>query len=102
MFLQYAHKAPANPPPALHSWSDEQILGLIPQRLSTAQRFVAGDIDHVLPANPAAPSIDLDAFAKVGKISFGDAELGQPSAIAPAQGVGREARHRQRIAHWLQ
>ena len=31
--------------------------------------------DYTLPANPADPSVDLDAFGKVGKISFGDIDL---------------------------
>jgi SdrD B-like domain len=37
-----------------------------------------GSADYVLPSNKANPSIDLDAFGKVGTMSFGDIDM-QPN-----------------------
>ncbi|KPJ90117.1 MAG: hypothetical protein AMS18_11495 [Gemmatimonas sp. SG8_17] len=42
--------APETPPPGLHSMTDEQILNLQPQLLSSELRFTAGRIDKEYPA----------------------------------------------------
>jgi SdrD B-like domain/Ig-like domain CHU_C associated/PKD-like domain len=31
--------------------------------------------DYTLPTNPATPNVDLDAFGKIGKVSFGDIDI---------------------------
>ncbi len=45
----FEDKAPATPPPSLHSWTDEQIATLRAQLLPSAVRFTPGRIDKTYP-----------------------------------------------------
>ncbi len=47
----FADKAPAEPPPPLHRWTEAEIDGLVPQLLPREFTFRAGRIEHTFPAN---------------------------------------------------
>ena len=40
----------------------------------------SGSADFTIPNSPDSPSVDLDAFAKVGKVSYGDIDFDQTSS----------------------
>ncbi|MBI2073567.1 MAG: hypothetical protein HYT81_11180, partial [Gemmatimonadetes bacterium] len=47
----YTGIAPAEPPPALHTLTNQEIRNLQPQLLPRSLRFVAGRVDHTYPEN---------------------------------------------------